>query len=101
MGGEVGCHADVINDPAVGDIVPPRDDAMLADALLRRLRSGFTRDETRRLWQPVFDGLKYQELARSLAEHVHRLAGAKDAKKLIAARARERTATIVNSNDIG
>jgi glycosyltransferase involved in cell wall biosynthesis len=62
----VGCHADVVRDPAVGDVVPALDEDALARAIARRLAKPSDPEEVARRWAPIRDQYRYPVLARRL-----------------------------------
>lgn len=60
----VGAAADVINDSAVGTIVPPADSQALESALAHALQLPRARADIRRLWSDVRETLRYTALAQ-------------------------------------
>lgn len=62
----VGCYPDVINNDRVGRVVPPRDPASLADALLAFLRDLPARGEVHSLWEPVYERMRHAAVASEL-----------------------------------
>jgi glycosyltransferase involved in cell wall biosynthesis len=69
---EVGCYPDVIIDPLVGGVVPARDESALAAAIDQRLRESVSPDAVARTWRPVFETLKYHNLANRFLAAVGR-----------------------------
>lgn len=68
---EVGCQADVVVDPALGTVVPARDQAALRDALAVHLqRFGGSSPEFQRAWASRGGAFRYDVLARSLERGV-------------------------------
>lgn len=77
---EVGCHVDVVADPALGAVVPARNLEALRDALQCRLGQSGTGEEFHTAWKETGVRLRYeilaQNLARDLKSGVQRLVGA-------------------------
>lgn len=59
----VGCYADVINNPTVGDAVTPDDVNALREAIQRRVRQPTPRAQVMAAWKDVREGLTYPVLA--------------------------------------
>jgi glycosyltransferase involved in cell wall biosynthesis len=62
----VGCYPDVVNRPEVGVVVPPDNSAALAEGIQSVLARGVNRDEIHRHWQPIFERMRYESVARDL-----------------------------------
>ncbi len=69
----VGCHPDVLNDPRVGQAVPTGDPLALSRALQKYLSVRPSRDEIHQLWQPVFDHMRHEVVAKNLVDLLTRI----------------------------
>jgi len=67
---EVGCHADIVCNPIVGDVVPARDPDRLAEALARRLDSPSSSATVDAAWTGVRDRCRYVSIADNMLEHL-------------------------------
>ena len=63
---EIGCHPDVVVDPAVGDVVPAGDQAALATAISSRLAEPADSRRLADAWRSVRDSFRYDVLASKL-----------------------------------
>ena len=71
----VGCFADVLNDPIVGEAVPPCDVVNLTRAIERRLAARVSRDEIANAWAPIRACLRYDVIAERMAKTLARCIG--------------------------
>jgi len=60
----VGCYADMVNSPEVGEVVPAGDAEAMGAAIHRRLQQPRTRQQVADAWEPVRRELAYPVLAR-------------------------------------
>jgi glycosyltransferase involved in cell wall biosynthesis len=67
---EVGCHPDVVCDPAIGDVVPAAEQEALTDALNRRLAEPSNPDTIQRVWSPIRESLRYDKLAQQFVARI-------------------------------
>jgi len=64
----VGCHPDVLNERRVGQAVPPGDPEALALAISEYVVRRPAKAEIHRAWQPVFERMRHDVVARNLGE---------------------------------
>lgn len=69
---EAGCHPDVVTDPALGSVVPARDEAALRMALEEALTPGRDSAEFHRQWALTSARLRYDVQAEALVRGLKR-----------------------------
>ena len=60
----VGCYRDVINDERVGRVVPANNAEQMAEAMVALLEDLPTAGEVSEVWAPVFEKIRYPNMAR-------------------------------------
>lgn len=69
---EVGCYPDVVDDPALGTVVPARSETALRDALRGQLKASVTAEDFQTAWNKTRFRLGYYEVALAMHDAVAR-----------------------------
>lgn len=69
---EVGCHPDVVGDPALGTVVPARSESALGEALWHQLKNCAGREEFQSARDQVMARLRYLPIAMAMHAAVMR-----------------------------